>query len=95
MFEGVERVQKALEKSYGADQVSLVSAAFRWLNHHSLMAPEYGGEPVVPLSTRILLSLSLSSDAILIGGSRMEHLESNLAACEEGPLEPGQSSSEV
>jgi aflatoxin B1 aldehyde reductase len=70
VFDGVQMVQTALEKSYGADQVGLVSAAFRWLNHHSLMAPEHG-------------------DTILIGCSRLEYLDSNLAACDEGPLDPG------
>ena len=32
VFRGVELVRKALDESYGADKVSLVSAAFRWLN---------------------------------------------------------------
>ena len=34
----------ALEECYGVGSVSLLSAAFRWLNHHSAMSPEYGGE---------------------------------------------------
>ena len=37
MFDGVEMVRKALDEAYGKDKVSLVSAAFRWMNHHSLM----------------------------------------------------------
>jgi len=28
----------------GAGKVSLVSAAFRWLNHHSQMKPEFNGK---------------------------------------------------
>ena len=37
-------MRKALDESYGADKVSLVSAAFRWLNHHSQLSPEHDGE---------------------------------------------------
>ena len=44
VFEGLRLVRAALDKSYGTDQVSLVSAAFRWLNHHSLMTPDSGGQ---------------------------------------------------
>ena len=43
-FRGVELVRKTLEDVYGADKVSLVSAALRWLNHHSAMKPECNGE---------------------------------------------------
>lgn len=42
-FQGIELVRGALDQAYGAGKVSLVSAAFRWLNHHSLMQPEYNG----------------------------------------------------
>ena len=35
MFDGLELVRKALDEAYGKDKVSLVSAAFRWMNHHS------------------------------------------------------------
>ena len=34
----------------------------------------------------LLLLFSLL-DAIILGASRMEHLEANLSACEEGPLD--------
>lgn len=37
VFDGVELVRKALDEAYGKDQVSLVSAVFRWMNHHSKM----------------------------------------------------------
>ena len=37
-------MRKALDKSYGADKVSLVSATFRWLNHHSQLSPDHNGE---------------------------------------------------
>ena len=43
MFEGMALVQSALEESYGKGAVSMVSAALRWLNHHSLMSPDHGG----------------------------------------------------
>ena len=42
-FKGIELIRKALDEAYGADQVSLVSASFRWLNHHSLMKAECNG----------------------------------------------------
>ena len=37
-------VHSALDEVYGAGKVSLVSAAFRWLQHHSQMKPECSGE---------------------------------------------------
>ena len=43
-FKGVEMVRSALDEAYGAGKVSLVSAAFRWLQHHSQMKPECNGE---------------------------------------------------
>ena len=43
-LKGVELVRKALDETYGAGKVSLVSASFRWLSHHSLMKPECNGE---------------------------------------------------
>ena len=43
-FKGIDLVCSALDEAYGAGKVSLVSAAFRWLNHHSQMKPEYNGE---------------------------------------------------
>ena len=43
-FKGVEMVRSALDEAYGAGKVSLVSAAFRWLNHHSQMKPKHNGE---------------------------------------------------
>lgn len=46
-FKGMDMVRRALDESYGAGQVSLVSASLRWLNHHSLMKPECGGKEVV------------------------------------------------
>ena len=44
VFKGVELVMGALDESYGVGGVSLVSAAYRWLNHHSQLSPEHGGE---------------------------------------------------
>ena len=37
-------VRSALDEAYGAGKVSLVSAAFRWLQHHSQMKTECNGE---------------------------------------------------
>ncbi len=37
----------ALDECYGVGVVSLVRAAFRWLNHHSQLRPEHGGEAVL------------------------------------------------
>ena len=45
VFEGMGMVRKALDEVYGPGKVSMVSAAFRWLNHHSSMKPSYNGEP--------------------------------------------------
>ena len=39
-FKGVELVKRTLDEVYGEDKVSLVSAALRWMNHHSLMKDE-------------------------------------------------------
>ncbi len=46
VFRGVECVRGALDECYGVGVVSLVRAAFRWLNHHSKLNPEHGGEAV-------------------------------------------------
>ena len=43
-FRGMELVRKTLEEVYGSDKVSMVSATFRWLNHHSAMKSDYNGE---------------------------------------------------
>ena len=43
-FNGLKLVRSALDEAFGAGKVSLISAAFRWLNHHSQMKPEYNGE---------------------------------------------------
>ena len=43
-FKGIDLVCSALDEAYGAGKVSLVSAAFRWLNHHSQMKPEFNGK---------------------------------------------------
>jgi hypothetical protein len=39
----MELVRKTLDEVYGAGKVSMVSATFRWLNHHSAMKPERNG----------------------------------------------------
>ncbi|MGW2052487.1 aldo/keto reductase [Streptomyces sp. NPDC001840] len=46
------------------------------------------GIPLTDLALRWLLGRP-STDALLLGGSRTEHLRANIAAAEAGPLEPG------
>ena len=36
-FKGVELMMRTLDEVYGEGKVSLVSAVFRWMNHHSKM----------------------------------------------------------
>jgi len=43
-FKGIDLVRSALDEVYAAGEVSLVSAAFRWLNRHSQMKPEFNSE---------------------------------------------------
>jgi aflatoxin B1 aldehyde reductase len=40
IFDGVKLVQAALDEAYGSNKVSLISAAFRWMNYHSAMKKE-------------------------------------------------------
>ena len=87
-FKGVEMVRSALDEAYGAGKVSLVSAAFRWLNHHSQMKPECNGEwERMDVLTNCILFISCTLDAIIIGANNRDHLVTNLDACEEGPLD--------
>ena len=39
IFDGVSKVRQSLDEVYGVDKVSLTSATFRWMNHHSAMKP--------------------------------------------------------
>ena len=43
-FKGVELIVRTLDEVYGEGKVSLVSATFRWMNHHSKMRD--GGQTV-------------------------------------------------
>ena len=43
-FCGLELVRNALDDVYGVGKVSLISAAFRWLNYHSQLKPEHNGK---------------------------------------------------
>ena len=43
MFRGVEGVREALDGVYGVGKVTMISAAFRWLSHHSFMKQQYNG----------------------------------------------------
>ena len=44
MFQGIDTVRSVLDSVYGQGEVSLTRAVFRWLNHHSVMKREEGGE---------------------------------------------------
>ena len=37
IFDGVSKIRQSLDEVYGVDKVSLASATFRWMNHHSAM----------------------------------------------------------
>ncbi|XP_064391547.1 aflatoxin B1 aldehyde reductase member 2-like isoform X2 [Halichondria panicea] len=50
VFRGVECVRGALDECYGVGVVSLVRAAFRWLNHHSQLRPEHGDAVIIGCS---------------------------------------------
>lgn len=52
VFEGADLVRRALDEAYGAGKVSLPSAAFRWLNHHSAMKPECDDAIILGVSSR-------------------------------------------
>lgn len=86
MFEGIGIVRKALDTAYGTGKVSMVSAAFRWLNHHSKMKPEHNGESPGSMVWSGCCP-SVATDAIILGASCLEHLNSNMDACKEGPLD--------
>ncbi|XP_045860686.1 aflatoxin B1 aldehyde reductase member 3 isoform X1 [Meles meles] len=68
-FEAIALVEKALQVAYRDSAPSMISAALRWLYHHSRLQGAHG-------------------DAVILGMSSMEQLAQNLAATEEGPLEP-------
>ncbi|XP_064392611.1 aflatoxin B1 aldehyde reductase member 2-like isoform X2 [Halichondria panicea] len=50
VFRGVECVRGALDECYGVGVVSLVRAAFRWLNHHSAINAKYNDAIIVGVS---------------------------------------------
>ena len=79
-------MRKTLEEVYGADKVNLVSATFRWLNHHSAMKAEYNGEKLALVFTQST-TLYITADGIILGASKLNHLVANMNACEEGPLD--------
>ena len=37
VFDGVAKIRQSLDEAYGVDKVSITSATFRWMNHHSAM----------------------------------------------------------
>jgi aflatoxin B1 aldehyde reductase len=61
VFDGVDLIRKALDDSYGVNKVSLVSAAFRWLNHHSLLSPDHGDGIILGMSSMQQLSANLDA----------------------------------
>ncbi len=98
VFNGIKGIRNALDEVYGLNNVDLVSATFRWMNHHSAMKKEYGGMSV---SDRYYCCYyyycyyyycyyycyCYCSDCIIIGGSNIDHITVNVKACEEGPLD--------
>ncbi|XP_040843939.1 aflatoxin B1 aldehyde reductase member 3-like [Ochotona curzoniae] len=66
-FKGIALVQKALQAAYGSSAPSMISAAFRWMYHHSQLKGTH-------------------RDAVILGASSLQQLETNLVAVEEGPL---------
>ena len=93
-FRGMELVRETLEEVYGAGKVSMVSATFRWLNHHSAMRPECNGMIYLVIiiiieqqSINFVPVVVIIIDGIIIGGSALQHFQSNLDACTEGPLD--------
>ena len=43
MFQGIAGVRAALDTAYGEGKVAMVSAVFRWMNHHSVLKKDCGG----------------------------------------------------
>ena len=101
MFQGVVGVRQALDDVYGPGEVTIVSAAFRWLSHHSLMKQQHSGMEKERerernrekkggkqggREMRLIVDI-IYLDGIIIGGSSLEHILSNISACEEGPLD--------
>lgn len=62
--------------------MSLTSATFRWMNHHSAMKPEHKG-----LYNSICYISTITIDGVIMGGSSLEHIVANIDASEEGPLD--------
>ncbi|KAG8764288.1 hypothetical protein FRC11_005092 [Ceratobasidium sp. 423] len=71
-----------IDKVVKEHQLTIAECALRWINHHSLLKP-FGGS----LAMNELNELSSEyGDAIIIGASRKDHVESNLQDLEKGPL---------
>ena len=43
VFQGIAGVRAALDTAYGEGKVAMVSAVFRWMNHHSVLKKDCGG----------------------------------------------------
>ena len=54
-------VRSALDEAYGAGKVTLVSAAFRWLNHHSQMKPKHNDAIIIGASNMDHLMANLDA----------------------------------
>ncbi|XP_061146397.1 aflatoxin B1 aldehyde reductase member 4-like [Syngnathus typhle] len=50
-FQAIEVVQKALEVAYGPTPPTLLSAAMRWMYHHSQLKGEFGDGVIIGMST--------------------------------------------
>ena len=93
-FHGIELVSKALKDTYGVNdngelRVSLIDASLRWLKYHSMLLGEQNGTFSLVFTIK-LRKIFTMLDGIILGTSNYEQMVENLAACEGGPLEPGE-----
>ncbi|XP_062889254.1 aflatoxin B1 aldehyde reductase member 3 [Mobula hypostoma] len=58
-FRGIDLVKKAIDKTYGCGKTSLVSAALRWMYHHSNLQGDLGDAVIVGISTMEQLQQNL------------------------------------
>ncbi|KAJ8260016.1 hypothetical protein GJAV_G00176140 [Gymnothorax javanicus] len=60
-FDGIDLVNKALEAAYGAQKPNMISAALRWMYHHSNLQGELGDGVIIGMSSMEQLEQNLSA----------------------------------
>ncbi|KAG8007685.1 Aflatoxin B1 aldehyde reductase member 2 [Nibea albiflora] len=60
-FQAIDLVQKALETVYGSDKPSMISAAMRWMYHHSQLKGELGDGVIIGMSSMEQLQQNLAA----------------------------------